>query len=127
MANKIRWKGRILLLGSGAVSRCFQMLMLRDMDFDGAALTVMDRRPLGEVSAPAVDAGACFIQHRLTPENLAPTLGEHLRAGDLLINLTCSVSSQDLVSWCHDHAVLYVDTSVEIWDPEECTFTCAAD
>lgn len=42
-------------------------------------------------------------------------LARHLRAGDLLLNLSVDVSSLDLVEWCADHGVLYVDTSIEPW------------
>lgn len=119
--------GRILLLGSGAVSRCLQMLMLRRVDFDCSRLTVLDRHPQGTVRVPALDAGARFVELRLTPENLASTLEQHLESGDLLVNLTCSVSSQDVIGWCHDHGVLYVDTSVEIWDPDDCAFRDASE
>lgn len=117
VAKAIRFRGRVLLLGSGAVSRCLQIVMLRDFDLQASSFTVMDCRPLGDVTAPIVASGARFIRHRLTPENLAATLKTYLSSGDLLINLTCSVSSQDLIAWCHDHGVLYIDTSVEVWDP----------
>lgn len=121
------FEGRILLLGSGSVSRCFQMLLMREGDVDCSRLTVLDRRSLGAVRVPTLDAGARFVEHRLTPENLAPTLERHLAPGDLLVNLTCSVSSQDLIGWCHDHGVLYVDTSVEVWDPDESVVENVAD
>ena len=127
MPSLRRFEGRILLLGSGSVSRCLQMLLMREGDFDCSRLTVLDRRALGAVRVPTLDAGAQFVEHRLTPENLAATLEQHLTHGDLLVNLTCSVRSQDLIGWCHDHGVLYVDTSVEAWDPHECVMENVAD
>jgi homospermidine synthase len=44
-------------------------------------------------------------------------LGSHLSAGDLLINLSWNVQTKEIIDWCHHHGVLYVDTSVEQWDP----------
>jgi homospermidine synthase len=35
----------------------------------------------------------------------------------MLINLSWNIGTEDIISWCHDHGVLYVDTSVEQWDP----------
>lgn len=127
MRELVDFRGRILLLGSGSVSRCLQTMLLQRGGFDCSRLTVLDRRPLGAVRVPTLDAGASFVEHRLTPENISSTLEQHLEPGDFLVNLTCSVSSQDLIGWCHTHGVLYVDTSVEVWDPEDCELEPTAD
>jgi len=117
MASTSRLRGRVLVLGSGSVSRCLQVLLMRERAFEPDRTTVLDQRSLDDLDAPLVDGGARFVRHRLTPDNLAATLAQHLAAGDLLVNLTCSVSSAELIAWCHDHGVLYIDTSVEVWDP----------
>ena len=39
--------------------------------------------------------------------------------GDLLIDLAWNIDCCEIVSWCHDHGVLYLNTSVELWDPYE--------
>ena len=44
-------------------------------------------------------------------------LGEHLSAGDLLIDLAWNIDCGEIVQWCHDRGVLYINTSVELWDP----------
>ena len=58
-----------------------------------------------------------FVRDRVTPENLGALLGEHLSAGDLLIDLAWNIDCCEIVQWCHDRGVLYVNTSVELWDP----------
>ena len=51
----------------------------------------------------------------LKPTSLDRQLRQYLRAGDLLLNLSVDVSSHDLVEWCAEQGVLYVDTSIEPW------------
>ena len=39
-------------------------------------------------------------------------LGKYLSAGDLLIDLAWNIDCCEIVQWCHDHGVLYINTSV---------------
>lgn len=116
-AQQISFGGRILLLGCGSVSQCLQPLLLRHVDMPFDKLTVMDFEDLRDRIPGTLTAGAHYIRHRITPDNLAGTLGEYLAAGDMLINLSWNIGAEDIISWCHDHGVLYLDTSVEQWDP----------
>ncbi len=47
----------------------------------------------------------------------AALLGKYLRAGDVLIDLAWNIDACEILQWCHDNGVLYVNTSVEVWDP----------
>ena len=62
-------------------------------------------------------AGASYAQERVTPATMDVLLAAHLGPGDLLIDLAWNIDCGDIVQWCHDHGVLYVNTSVELWDP----------
>ncbi|MCL5996427.1 MAG: saccharopine dehydrogenase NADP-binding domain-containing protein [Chloroflexi bacterium] len=115
--TKIPFGGRVLVLGCGAVSHCFQPLLLRHVEMDFSRLTVMDFEDLRHTIPDTLAAGACYVRERITPENLATVLGQHLGPGDLLIDLAWNIGALDIIGWCHDHDVLYVNTSVELWDP----------
>jgi homospermidine synthase len=116
-ARRTSFGGRLLLLGCGSVSQCLQPLLLRHLDMPFDRLTVLDFEDLRERIPETLAAGARYVRHRITPDNLAATLAEHLGPGDVLINLSWNVGAEDIISWCHDHGVRYVDTSVEQWDP----------
>jgi homospermidine synthase len=58
-----------------------------------------------------------FVKDRVTPENLGGLLGRYLSPGGLLIDLAWNIDCNEIVQWCHDRGVLYVNTSVEVWDP----------
>jgi homospermidine synthase len=115
----LRFDGRILLLGCGSVSQCLQPLLLRHLDMDFSKLTVLDFEDLAGSIPQTLAAGANYVRERITPENLSDELGKHLGNGDLLINLSWNIDTGDIVEWCQNHGVLYVDTSVELWDPYE--------
>jgi homospermidine synthase len=116
---KIPFGGRVLLLGCGSVSTCFQPLLLRHFEMDFSKLTIMDILDRRHLIAPTLAAGARYVQHEITRENMAATLVEYVGAGDLLIDLAYSIDATDILQWCHDHDVLYINTSVETWDPYE--------
>jgi homospermidine synthase len=114
---KIPFNGRVLVLGCGAVSQCFQPLLLRHLEMDFSRLCVMDFEDRRNLIPGTMAAGACYLQERITPENLTFVLGQHLGAGDLLIDLAWNIGAGDIIQWCHDHDVLYINTSVEEWNP----------
>ncbi|GAC1306598.1 MAG: saccharopine dehydrogenase NADP-binding domain-containing protein [Acidimicrobiales bacterium] len=114
---KIPFTGRVLLLGCGSVSRCLQPLLLRHLAIEPGRLTVMDLEDLRHLIPDTLAAGAVYEQREITPENLTAVLAGHVGAGDLLIDLAWNIDCNEIVGWCHDHGVLYLNTSVEVWDP----------
>lgn len=118
---KFTFGGRVLLLGNGAVSQCLQPLLLKHLDMDFSKFTIMDMEPLTNPDSPLLAAGATFVQHQITPENLADTLAARLSSGDLLIDLAWNIQVTDIVQWCHDHNVMYINTATELWDPYDTT------
>jgi homospermidine synthase len=117
--SKIPFGGRVLILGCGSVSRCVQPLILRHFEMDFSRLTIMDLADLRHTIPDTLAAGAHYVQDRITPDNLAVLLGAHLGPGDLLIDLAWNIDAGEIIQWCHDHDVLYLNTSVELWDPYE--------
>ena len=116
---KITFGGRVLILGCGSVSRCVQPLILRHFEMDFSKLAIMDFADLRHTVPDTLAAGAHYIQAQLTPDNLTALLGQYLGPGDLLIDLAWNIDAGEIIQWCHDHQVLYLNTSVEVWDPYE--------
>ncbi len=116
---KIPFGGRILILGCGSVSRCVQPLILRHFEMDFSKLTVMDFENLQHTIPDTLSAGAQYVQDQVRPDNLAALLGRHVGSGDLLIDLAWNIDAGEIIQWCHDHNVLYINTSVELWNPYE--------
>ncbi len=85
------------------------------MDF--SKLTIIDALDCRHEIPSTLTAGATFIQQTITPENLTDTLKTYLSQGDLLIDLAYNIESTQVVAWCHANGVMYLNTSIELWDP----------
>jgi homospermidine synthase len=108
---------RVLLLGCGAVGQCALPLLIKHLQVAPAKVTVMDFEDRRNVIREWTAKGVTFIQERITPENLGSLLGRQLGEGDLLVDLAWNIDCCEILQWCHDHGVLYVNTSVELWNP----------
>ncbi len=115
--TKIPFSGRILVIGCGAVSQCLQPLLLRHIDMDYKKLTIMDFEDRRDLIRETLAAGAHYAQERVTPDDLAYLLGLYAGPGDLIIDLAWNIGAIDILQWCHDHNVMYINTSVELWNP----------
>ena len=116
---KIPFGGQVLILGCGSVSRCLQPLLLRHLEMDFSRLTILDFEDLRHTIPDTLAAGARYAQDRVRPDNLSVVLSQHVGPGGLLIDLAWNIDAGEIIQWCHDHDVLYVNTSVEVWDPYE--------
>ncbi len=108
---------RVLFVGYGAVAQCALPILLKLVHVAPKHITVIDledrRGPLKEFT----DQGVTFVQEEVTRENMGVLLGTYLSQGDLLIDLAWNIDCCELLQWCHDRGVLYINTSVEVWDP----------
>ncbi|HMF15646.1 MAG TPA: saccharopine dehydrogenase NADP-binding domain-containing protein, partial [Gemmataceae bacterium] len=108
---------RVSFLGFGAVARCTLPILLDHMKVDPRRITIMDFEPSEGALKPWLERGMTFVKDRVTPDNLGSLLAKYLSTGDLLIDLAWNIDCCEIVEWCHVHGVLYVNTSVELWDP----------
>jgi homospermidine synthase len=108
---------RIVFVGFGAVARCTLPILLRLVGVDPKRITIIEFDPDQAVLRPWLERGVTLVKDRVAPDNLGSLLGAHLSAGDLLIDLAWNIDCGEILQWCHDRGVLYVNTSVELWDP----------
>jgi len=113
----IDFQGRILFVGYGAVARCTLPILFKHLDLPAAHVTVMDFEAHGEKLADWTAKGVHWVQDRVTEDNLPTILAQYLGPGDLLIDLAWNIDACAILEWCHDHGVLYINTSTELWDP----------
>ena len=111
------FSNRILFVGFGGVARCALPILLRHINVDPKRITIMDFDPDYAILKPWTDQGVTFVNNKVTEDNMGTLLGEYLSAGDLLIDLAWNIDCGEIVQWCHDRGVLYINTSVELWDP----------
>jgi len=115
----IEFNKRVLFVGYGAVAQCTLPILLKHLKMPAKNITVMDFEDRKASLGPWLKKGVQFVRKRVTRDNMATLLGKHLAAGDVLIDLAWNIGACEILQWCHDKGVLYVNTSVELWDPYE--------
>ncbi len=116
-SSPVSFRGRILVLGCGSVSQCTLPLLLDELDVAPKQVTVMDMVDNRKRVREVLKRGVKYVVDQITRENLDETLSRHLRAGDLLVDLAWNIDNPTILQWCHDKGVMYLNTSVEVWDP----------
>ena len=111
-----RFENRVLVLGAGSVSQCVLPLLIEHL-VDAKQITIIDMRDNRERVSGAITAGATYVQDQLTRENMDQFLSKYLTAGDFLLDLAWNIDANAIIEWAHDHGVIYLNTSVEEWDP----------
>jgi homospermidine synthase len=111
-----RFTNKVLVLGAGSVSQSVLPLLIEHL-VDASNITIMDQRDNRTRVDGALKLGATYIQDEITKENIDSQLSKYLKAGDFLLDLAWNIDANTILQWCHDHGVLYLNTSVEEWDP----------
>ncbi len=113
----INFNKKILIIGFGSVSQCTVPVLFKHINVDYTHVTIMDFEDIREKVSLWTALGVTYINHQITPYNIAQTLAAYVAEGDLIIDLAWNIDCCDILQWCHDHGVLYMNTSVEVWDP----------
>lgn len=108
--------GRILITGFGIVAQALMPLLVKHLRVPCTRITVIEFAER-EALRPWLAKGVRLVRERVTPPNLGRLLGEYAGPGDLLIDLTWSIDFFAIAEWARDHDVLYVNASLESWDP----------
>ncbi len=113
----MRFKNKVLIIGFGSVGRCTLPLLLKHVDIPPKNITVVDFADKREALKDWMKRGIKYSQERITPLNIARVLSKHVSAGGLVVDLSWNIECLDMLNWCHHNNILYVNTSVEEWDP----------
>ncbi|MGA2033351.1 MAG: saccharopine dehydrogenase C-terminal domain-containing protein [Thermoguttaceae bacterium] len=115
--DMLRFHGKVLFIGFGAVARCALPVFVQRICVPLDQITVLEFEDVAGQLKSWTERGVRFVRERVTPENLGALLGRLLSPGDLLIDLAWNIDCCEILQWCHERGVLYVNTSVEVWDP----------
>ncbi|NDI24456.1 MAG: homospermidine synthase, partial [Actinobacteria bacterium] len=113
-----RFPNRLLILGAGSVSQSVLPLLIEHL-IDAKNITIMDQRDNRSRVQDALNKGATYVQDVITKENIDSQLSKYLKAGDFLLDLAWNIDANTILQWCYDRGVMYLNTSVEEWDPYE--------
>lgn len=113
----MKFGGKILIIGCGSVSQCAIPLVLKLIGLPPEKVTIMDfvdNRPRVKDS---LDRGVKYVNDKVTMQNFTHLLAKYVGPGDMIIDLAWNIDCMGIVQWCRLNKVLYVNTSVEEWNP----------
>ncbi|MFH1312284.1 MAG: saccharopine dehydrogenase C-terminal domain-containing protein [Candidatus Eisenbacteria bacterium] len=111
------FQGRILMLGCGSVAQCTLPLLLRHIDVSADRVTVMDFEDRRTRISDCLESGVRYVQERITQSNFREMLGKYVGPGDLIVDLAWDTETIEILEWCNQNNVMFINTSVEKWDP----------
>lgn len=108
---------KVLIIGYGAVARSTLPILLRHIDISLHNIMIIDSKDKREDLEIWIEKGVQFFQITLSPENLLRILSEKVQKNDLIIDLSVNIDCSEMLGWCNQNEVLYINASVEIWNP----------
>ena len=114
---KVAFNGKLLIIGCGGVSQCAIPLILRHFAMPAKNITIMDFADNRPRVKDALKRGVRYVFDRVTEQNYKKLLAKYSGPGDMIIDLAWNIDCWAILDWCRENQVLYVNTSVEEWDP----------
>ncbi|MFC1576528.1 saccharopine dehydrogenase C-terminal domain-containing protein, partial [Candidatus Omnitrophota bacterium] len=87
------------------------------IDMPPENITIMDYADNRARVKDALAKGVKYTMEKVTPQNYTTLLGKYVGSGDMIIDLAWNIDCITIVEWCRKNNILYVNTSVEEWDP----------
>jgi homospermidine synthase len=111
------FKNKILFVGYGAVAECTLPILFKHIKVPAKNVTVMDFADKKAKLAKWIKKGVRYLKDRVTEKNMKTLLAKHVGPGDIIIDLAWNIDACEILQWCHDNGVRYINTSTELWDP----------
>lgn len=112
----VKFEGNLLMVGFGSIGQGTLPLVIKHIDMPANKITIFTPEDRGaEAKAASERYGVNYKIGSLLKDNYAEVLEPLLKAGDYLLNLSVDTGSCDLMQFCSEHEVLYLDTVVEPW------------
>lgn len=110
----IEFDKKILLVGFGSIGQAVLPLLFRHIQIKPEQLTIVTKKGDGEHIAQKYGVHMLVVQ--ITKENYLDFLHDKLDEGDFLLNLSVDISSVELIKFCQQKGVLYLDSCIEPWE-----------
>jgi len=111
-----KFQNRVLVLGGGSVAQTVVPLLI-EHEVNADQITIVDMRDTRDRFRDSIAKGAKYVTDELTQSNMSDFLSKYLKAGDFLLDLAWNIDANAIIGWAHDNDVVYLNTSLELWDP----------
>ena len=112
----VRFDGKIVQFGFGAVGKSFYEKVSREIQFNenNYYVITMDKGEFHDyINLDGLVSN--FIVTEVTKENFSEVFSRYLGAGDLLIDFADTVGTKDICQWCADNNIMYLNTGEADW------------
>lgn len=112
----IRFDGKIVQFGFGAVGKSFYEKVSCEIKFNENKYFVISREKY-EFEAYINLGGLVsnFITTEITKDNFKEVFSKYLDEGDLLIDFADTVGTKDILEWCAEKNIMYINTGEADW------------
>ena len=112
----IKFEGRIVQFGFGAVGKSFYEKLGKEVRFNENKYYVITREQY-EFEAYVNLGGIVsnFIVSEVTRDNFRQVFEPYLSEGDLLIDFADTVGTRDICEWCAQRNIMYINTGEADW------------
>ncbi|QJF52270.1 homospermidine synthase [Roseobacter ponti] len=113
--NYGRIDGPVVIIGFGSIGRGTLPLIERHFDYDADQMVVIE--PNADMHTFLSQRKIRHLQEKITRANYRDVLGGIFKDGKgFCVNLSVDTSSLDIMKFCRELGVLYIDTVVEPWE-----------
>ncbi len=107
----------LVVLGAGGLGWSALPLVMRQLPCPAEDVVWIDAECGPRAREVAAELGVQLVRLTVTQANHREVLAAAVAPGGLLLDLAYNLDTVDLLSWCHENRVRYVNASVELWDP----------
>jgi len=112
----VRFEGKIVQFGFGAVGKSFYEKVSREIKFNENEYFVITRyREDFDAFISLGGMAANFITCEITKDNFRSVFESHLSCGDLLLDFADTVGTKDICDWCAEKNIMYLNTGDADW------------
>lgn len=112
----LKFDKKIVQFGFGAVGKSFYEKISKEIKFNENKyfIITMDKT---EFEAYVNLGGMVenFLVHEVTKDNFKEIFGQYLDEGDLLIDFADTVGTKDILDWCAEKNIMYINTGEADW------------
>ncbi len=112
----IKFEGRIVQFGFGAVGKSFYEKISKEIKFNENNYYVITKD--GFEFQAYVNLGGVvsnFMVAEVTKDNYSQIFGQLLGSGDLLVDFADTVGTRDICEWCAEKNIMYINTGEADW------------
>lgn len=112
----IKFKGNIVQFGFGAVGKSFYEKVSKEISFnENNYYVITNNKYEFEAFINLGGIAVNFIVSEITKDNFISIFKKYLNPGDLLIDFADTVGTKDILKWCAENNIMYINTGEADW------------